>query len=197
MLIGLTGRMGSGKSTVAKILTDHGFALVDADAIARRIVDEDEDLLENLALSFGKEILDGEGRLIRQELARRAFATPEGKEKLDSYMLDSIVEAMKDEIGRHRKAGNKKIVIDAPLLFEVGFDEYCDSNWVVVADEQVQIQRVRERDKLTAGEILDRMSRQMTRQEMEERADHVILNNAGKKDLQEKVESILLACGEA
>lgn len=192
MIIGLTGSMGAGKSTVAKILKENGFVIIDADEIARRVIAADKDLLMQLADAFGSEILDDEGELIRQGLAKRAFATDEGKKKLDSLMLHAIVETMKADLEELKQAGEKLIAVDAPLLFEVAFDEYCDVTWAIISDKENQVERVKRRDNLTASEIMDRISHQMSREELEAKADRIIHNNGSEMDLENEVLSLLI-----
>lgn len=183
--------MGSGKSTVAEILRAKGFEIIDADKISRKVIEEDKGLLEKLIAAFGDGILYPDGKLNRQELGRRAFDSQEHKRKIDSIMMRSIVKAMHEELLRHRKDGNDKIVVDAPLLFESGYDKYCDNNWAVVTDRKIQIDRVKERDQLTIEEIIDRISRQMPLEGYREKADVIIENNGSKEELMAKIKSLL------
>lgn len=193
-VIGLTGGIGTGKSTVTDYLMANGFQVLDADKISREIVMPGSDTLIELTSEFGQEILDSEGGLDRKKLGSIVFSDPERKEKLDRIMHTRILEIILEKVaGLKESAGiHKAIFIDAALLFETGLDQYVDEIWVIDADDEVRIERVMARDQLSRSEILNRISAQMGRSEKNNRANVVIDNSGNKEDLYSQIEELLI-----
>jgi len=205
-IVGLTGGIGSGKSTVSDYLISKGFHVLDADRIAREIVLPGSEMLIRLAAVFGKKIIQKDGSLDRKKLGEIVFSDPEKRKKLDSMMHLEILELIHERIFQIREeaeksavaaidpqqaARNKVIFIDAPLLFETGLDQSVEEIWVIDADEETRIRRIMERDGLKREEILDRIKSQMTRDEKNKRAD-VILDNTGDPEaLYRQIELLL------
>ncbi len=190
-IIGLTGGIGTGKTTVTDYLISKGFHVIDADKIAREIVLPGSEMLIQLAGVFGKEIIQEDGYLDRKRLGSIVFSDSEKKKKLDELMHTEILETIHDQIFQIREekgtetshiATSRVIFIDAPLLFETGLDKSTEQVWVIDVDDETRIQRIMERDGLNRDEILKRMSTQMARSEKKERAD-VLLDNTGDKEV--------------
>ena len=175
-IIGLTGKTGSGKSTVSAMLSEKGCGIVEADVIARKVVEAGSPLLKILAENFGSEVINPDGTLNRKELSKRAFATKEATEKLNSLMHPMITEYMDKEVQRLHNDGFEKIIIDAPALFESGFDEKCDVVAVVTAPYDVRLQRILSRDNLTEEAARLRMDAQKSDEYYTEKADLIIRN---------------------
>jgi len=175
-IIGLTGKTGSGKSTVSKILSDRGCGVVDADLVARKVVEAGSPLLKILAENFGDEVINPDGTLNRKKLSERGFATAEATEKLNSLMHPMITEYMDKEVQRLHNDGFEKIIIDAPALFESGFDKKCDVIIVVTAPYDVRLQRILSRDNMTEEAARLRMDAQKSDEYYTEKADFIIRN---------------------
>lgn len=182
-IVGLTGGIGSGKSTVTDYLITRGFYVLDADKIAREIVLPGSDMLIELSAVFGKGILLEDGSLDRKKLGEIVFSDAEKKKTLDRLMHTRILELIHERIIQFREESEhaSAIFIDAPLLFETGLDKSADEIWVIDADDETRIRRIMARDGLQREEILKRIESQMTREEKNSRAD-VILDNTGDQE---------------
>lgn len=191
-IIGLTGGIGSGKSTVTDYLIARGFPVLDADKIAREIVLPGSEMLIQLTSVFGKSILMQDGSLDRKKLGDIVFSDPEKKKTLDGLMHTRILELIHDRILEYREETvHKLIFIDAPLLFETGLDKSVSETWVIDVDEETRIKRIMERDGLKREDIAMRISNQMARDEKNKRAD-VILDNTGNQEaLYQQIEQLL------
>ena len=191
-VIGLTGGIGSGKSTVSAYLREHGYLILDADQLAHRITEKGSPVLVKIAEAFGADMLDEDGNLRRKKLAAAAFATPERKAILESLTTDEVVRLISLEVAQLRREAKYDIIfIDAPLLFEAGVDRLTDLVWTVSAEEQIRIQRVMERDRVTKEDVLQRISNQMDNEEKIRRSQEVIDNSKGKEELYRQVEALL------
>lgn len=177
--IGLTGGIGSGKSTVATILKSHGFTIIDADQIARDVVPT---ALPALIDAFGPEILAGDNSLNRAELARLAFATPALTEKLNSIMHPLIREETTRRFTEAEKAGHQAVIYDMPLLVDQGLHKDMDMVIVVAADPETRVKRLLQRG-LTEADARKRMAAQISDEERNEAADVLIGNNGAIEDL--------------
>ncbi len=188
-LIGLTGGIGAGKSTVSDYLKEKGYPVLDADAVAREIVEPGAETLSLLAGTFGEDILNPDGSLNRGSLAKVAFSNPEKKELLDKIMHGKVIEIM---MGRVEAMSHEPVIfLDVPLLFEAGMDRHVDQVWLVDAEDEVRIQRVMERDGTSREEIRKRMGYQMDREEKVKKS-HVILDNScDKQKLYSQVDEML------
>lgn len=191
-VIGLTGGIGSGKTTVTDYLISRGFHVLDADKIAREIVLPGSEMLIQLTAVFGREILMEDGSLNRKKLAAIVFSDADKKKTMDALMHTRILELIHERILRFREEGkNKVIFIDAPLLFETGLDKSVSEIWVIDVDDETRINRIMERDGLNREDIEKRISSQMTREEKNRRAD-VILDNTGHQEaLYGQIEELL------
>ncbi len=176
MIIGLTGGIGSGKSTVAAILQQNGYQIIDADAISREVTAAGAPALQELAAEFGEDILQSDGSLNRKLLAERAFSSPEKTDLLNRIITNKVIELSKSRF-------TEKCVYDAPTLLENGLEHLVDLVMVVTADREKRIRRVMERDGRTPYEIEKIISSQMPEEEKIRRADVVIYNNGSLEEL--------------
>lgn len=174
-IIGLTGQTGAGKSTVAKLLELDGCETVDCDKIARTVLSDGSPILEETAKVFGADIIAPDGTLKRQLLAQRAFSSRVNAAKLDAITHPEIIRRALAQAKAITKRGFPA-VIDAPLLFESGLDEFCDFSVTVVAPEKVRLRRIMRRDGIEEGAARARMRVQQEDGYYVSRAQYVIRN---------------------
>ena len=186
MLVGITGGIGAGKSMLAAMLAERGARRVDADQVAREVV-EIPDVIKQLQEAFGADILDPEGNLDRQELGRRALKSTQDSQRLEEIMRPPLSAAIGRRLDQEvAEVGSGIVICDAPLIYEWGIEEYFDRIVVVDAEEERRLARVQRRSGLAEREIRDRMARQMKSQEKINRADFVIQNNKDLAALEEQ-----------
>lgn len=198
-LVGLTGGIGSGKSTVAQLCVARGWPVIDADAVAREIVEVGEPALADLAARFGDDVLQDDGSLDRAELARRAFADAQGKAALDAITHPRIGQRLRDRIVGLRDAASPPAVavLDHPLLLETGTSEAVDTVVVVLAGEEVRVTRLVEQRGLDAEDARARIRAQTDDATRRARADHVIDNDGSRDALRTAAGPVLDAIAAA
>lgn len=188
-IIGLTGGIASGKSTVSKYLRELGAIIIDADIIAREIVEKGKPALKDIVEYFGREVLNEDGTLNRKYLGKIVFNDSEKLKILNKITHKRIVENIKKKIKYYKHLGKYKVVfVDAALLIEMGMTNLFDEIWLVIVDRKTQIQRLMIRDKLSYVEALNRINSQMSLEEKKLYADVIIDNSKGIKDLKRQVE---------
>lgn len=187
-VIGLTGGIGTGKSTASEYLAEKGFAIVDADKIAREVVEPGEPLLTKLEMAFGSKILTDAGSLDRKALAAIVFEDAQKRKELDRLMHGQIIRIIDERVKHFQREPHKGIIIDAPLLFEAGLDKKCGRTWLLVADEPVRIQRVCARDNAKPEEVTARIKSQMSDTDKKKRATLVIDNSGSRQELFSKLD---------
>ena len=190
-IIGITGGIGAGKSTVTKYLESKGFTVIDADKIAHDIYKGNESLLEKIKENFGRDLVDKEGNLNRRELAVRAFETKEKKLLLEELTHREILKRIEDEVNEADKLKAKEVFIDAILLFESGLSNGCDEVWVVDAPMEERIKRVSKRYEMTEDEIALRIKMQMSSFEMRSKATRVLDNKGEIETLYTQIDNLL------
>ncbi|MDD6919678.1 MAG: dephospho-CoA kinase [Eubacteriales bacterium] len=190
-IIGLTGGIGSGKSTVSKYISDKGFKIIDADKISKEIMDNNLTVKENVIKKFGEDILSSDGAIDRKKIADIVFNYVEKLDELNNIIHPEIISNIDIKIDEFKRSGEEKIFLDVPLLFETGLDEKCDEIWVVVANEEKRIERVAKRDNVSAEEVKARMENQLSDQEKIQKGSLVLSNNLEIEDLY-KILDILL-----
>jgi dephospho-CoA kinase len=186
--VGLTGGIGSGKSTVASMLARNGAVVVDADEIARRIVEPGSPVLARLSEEFGSDIVRADGTLDRGLLAKRAFATERGTRHLNEITHPAIRELAEVELEDGERSGGV-VVYEMPLLVETGQVSLVDIVVVVDVSEGTQIERAVARG-LAGHDVRARMARQASRAIRLEAADHVIDNDGSITDTQAQVDML-------
>lgn len=178
MLIGLTGSIGSGKTTVAELLRSFGAYVIDADRVAREAVDQEPEIQEQLIRAFGSDLRNPDGTLRRRELGRRAFATKEGRDRLNAIVHPSVLQRIREYERRAlEEDADRAVVVDAPLIVECGMVSEFDVILVVAAPEEQQRARVKARTGLSDREIESRLRAQAPVSEKIAVADHVIHND--------------------
>lgn len=181
-IIGLTGSIGAGKSTVARMLEKLGAAVIDADAAARAAVRPGTPGYQAVVARFGSSILNSDGTIDRKALGRRVFADARSRRTLEAIIHPTVRREMARRVEelRSKKPAPPAAVLDVPLLIETGMHLEVDSVWVVVADEEEAVRRVMERDGVQREDVLARLSHQMPQEEKASLA-HVIIDNSGTR----------------
>ena len=187
MVIGLTGQTGSGKTTACRIFRDNGFAVINADEVARMIMDPGSVCLKEVADCFGSHILNEDMSLNRQKLADIVFNNPKKLELLNSISYPHITSEILALIRENSSKGNKLILLDAPTLFESRADDLCEIIISVIADENMRLRRIMERDGLTEEQALSRMKSQHNEKFFVDNSDFIIKNNDGINGLDDIV----------
>lgn len=191
-IIGLTGGIGSGKTTVTNFLKKKGYQVIDADEIAREIVEPGTQVLSELVSHFGEAILLFDGSLNRQKLAELAFKNSAQKEVLDRITHGAIMETISEQIKSIQLQQKPKLIfVDAALLIETGLYKKMDEVWLITAQEDLRIHRVMDRDHLDADRVRKRILVQMSDEEKKGYATRIINNSDTKNKLYEKIEMIL------
>lgn len=180
-IIGLTGGIGSGKSTIASWFRDWHIPVIDGDKLAREAVNPGSPVLSILADAFGKEILSEEGTLKRRQLGQIVFQDKAKLSRLNQIMHPAIWHLVESRIKACKDAGEKLAVLDMPLLIEAGWQSRVDSVWVVYVSMEVQISRVMKRDGLKRSQVMAIMQNQIPVEEKLSYAD-VIINNEGSEE---------------
>lgn len=181
-IIGLTGGIGTGKSTVSSYLAQKGCYIIDADKISREMTMKGAPALDDILEVFGKSYFDEEGNLNRKKLGDLVFREPAEKAKLEKIITQRVIKQTHETIEYLAKSGFKGIVVvDAPLLFECGMEKIVDESWLVTAALEKRIERIIERDGLTKEQILARINNQMS-QDMQEKLSNYIIDNSGSVD---------------
>lgn len=192
-VIGLTGGIGAGKSTVTNYLRKQGYLVIDADAIAHQITEKGSPALKKIALCFGAEVLYKDGSLNRKKLAAFVFSDEEKKRQLEQLTTVEVVYIIKTQLEDLRKKGKQDIVfVDAPLLFETGADKLTDMVWLVDADMEARISRVMDRDGTSREAVVSRVQNQMDSSEKKKLSAEIIDNSKGKEELYQQIEYLLM-----
>ena len=176
LIIGLTGKTGAGKSTVALNLKEKGCYIIDGDIIARQITEKGSDILPELQKNFGDDILDENGLLIRQRLAERAFSSPEKTQLLNSITHPEIGRRCQKEIDLAESLGYKTAIIDAAALLEGDCKNLCHKIAVVTAPENIRLERILARDCITHMQAMTRIKAQKDDDYYFSQADIIIRN---------------------
>lgn len=187
-IIGLLGGVASGKSTVANLLAEAGWLVLDADEVARQVVCEPA-VAKNLANRFGSDLFDSEGSLDRALLAARAFASPSETEALNAIVHPAVRQRLASQL---EAAGSRNVALDIPLLLESPLAEHVDK-WVFISSEETQRDRRAATRDWAPGERARREARQAALAEKRAAADHVLENNGTIDDLGAQVEALLRA----
>lgn len=191
-VIGLTGGIGAGKSTVSDYLLDKGFTVIDADKIARSMTEKGSETLQALTEAFGEDILFTDGCLDRKKLAAIVFSDEKKRLVLEELTTKKVVQIIEEKItGLQEEGYEAPVFIDAPLLFESGADKLCDAVWLVDASIDIRIRRVMARDDVTSEEVKRRILNQMSSSEKIARSTDIIDNSKGKEALYEQVERLI------
>jgi dephospho-CoA kinase len=180
-IIGLTGGIASGKSSVAALLERLGAPVIDADQLAREVVEPGESALAQIAESFGQQVLNPDGTLNRAALGEVVFADPAKRRLLESITHPAIRQRAEEKLARLKAAGAKTAFYVAPLLIEAGITSRVHEVWVVYLDHETQLARLMARDGLSREGALARIASQMPMEE-KRRLGRVVIDNRGSRE---------------
>ncbi|MCT1634406.1 dephospho-CoA kinase [Corynebacterium pseudodiphtheriticum] len=186
-IIGLTGGIGSGKSTVARSLQKHGFPIVDADLIAREIVEPGQPALAELTKEFGADILNADGSLDRGLLASRAFTNKDTTQRLNNITHPRINQRTQELFDEARENGAEAVIYDMPLLIDKGLHKDMDATIVVHAAEHVRLERLTTKRGLDADDVRRRINAQIDDETRKQHADILLDNNGTEEDLTKQI----------
>lgn len=189
-VVGLTGGIGSGKSTVGHIMEALGARRVDADRLARQAVEPPSPILNAIFQRFGPSVQTESGALDRAALGRIVFGSPADKQWLEGMIHPYVRERMTQAIADAVAASAPMIVLEVPLLFENRMHEWMHRSILVVAPQPQRLERVAERDGLPIDDIRARMAAQMPDEQKQRLADYVIDNSGSLEDLRESAEAV-------
>ncbi len=187
-IIGITGGIGAGKSTVSAILKELGAEVIDADLIARQVVEAGKGAYRQIVKEFGPAVLNDDQTLNRKMLADIVFKQPEMRRRLEAIVHAEVIRSMQGKI-RHLECLNYRglVVLDVPIPVKHGFQDTVDSVWVVCSDEEIRIRRVMARSGLSREEAKNRIRSQLSQEEYAALADEIIENDGGLDELRERV----------
>jgi dephospho-CoA kinase len=190
-LVGLTGGIASGKSTVAKILESLGAAIVNADALSREVVEPGREAWQEIVVAFGAEVLQPDQGLDRQKLRTIIFNNPAARRKIESIIHPRVRALAEQRIREHTATGFDVVVYEVPLLFEGNLHEWLRPVILVACDVDTQLQRLQQRDGLDRAQAQKHIDAQMSLAEKRRLADYVIENNGSLDELKRQVEAVL------
>lgn len=183
-VIGITGNIATGKTTVVKMLADLGADTIDADELVHEMMGPDSELAETLGSEFGTDVVNRDGSINRPALGQIVFSDPEKLERLEHLIHPHVVARM---VAAIEEPGEDVLVLDAIKLFEAGIADHCDEVWVVDADIDARIERIKARNDVDRAEALRRIQAQPPQEEKIARADRVIDNSRDLDDTREQV----------
>jgi dephospho-CoA kinase len=190
-LVGLTGGIASGKSTVAEILKRQGAAIINADVLAREVVEPDRQAWTEIVNTFGTAVLQPDRALDRQKLRAIIFDDPDARKKLESIIHPQVRALAEQRIREHAAAGYAVIVYEVPLLFEGNLQEWLRPVILVACDVDTQRNRLQSRDNLSAAQAQKHIDAQMSLEAKRRLADYVIENNGSLENLKRQVQAVL------
>ena len=186
-IIGLTGSIGSGKSTVARLLAELGAAVIDADKLGHEVYRPGTEAWREVVTAFGRQILATSGEIDRTRLGEIVFNSPEALARLDRITHPWIYEMVKTRIDEYRRQKMPVVVLEAPLLIEAKWTSLVDEVWITIAPESKVFERVRKQRGLSRKETMARIRSQLPVEELLKHARVVINNESGLTELKKRV----------
>lgn len=194
--IGLTGGIGSGKSTITKVLCEKGLKVVDADLIAREVLDTYPEIKKLIKINFGQQYFDDQGNLLRRELGELIFNNETKRKELDDIILPFIIKEIFNRLDDLEELGEKVAFVDAPLLIETNINKMMNYNILVWVDKETQIKRVMLRDDFSRESALSRIDSQMDLDEKKKYVDYIVDNSNSIEDTKNQLRNLLKEIGE-
>lgn len=191
MIIGLTGSIASGKSTVSKMLEEKGYPIIDADRVARQVVEPGSETLKKIGDLFGDEVIKPDGTMDREKVGALIFSDPARRKQLNDIIHPAIRGEMLRQRSDYLAQGYRTIIMDIPLLFESKLQHFVDKILVVSVTEENQLTRLMERNGLNDKDAKARISSQLPMSVKEEGADAVIYNNGTVGETARQLERIM------
>jgi dephospho-CoA kinase len=190
LLIGLTGNIASGKSTVARLLSERGATIIDADVLARRVVEPGMPAFDEIVRRWGSQVVSPDGSLDRDALRRLVFSNHDQLEELNRIVHPEVVAYRDRLVGEARQRGDRLVVQDIPLLFERGIVDQFDRILLVDAPRPVRLERLMRERRLSETEAMDMITAQMPAELKRARADYIIENTGTVRELEERVSDV-------
>jgi dephospho-CoA kinase len=192
LIIGLTGGIGSGKTTVSGLFGKLGVPVIDTDVIARELVEQNTDVLQDITGTFGNAVLNSDGTLDRKILAGIVFHDKDARQKLENILHPRIRNKVSSIIRTYQSRAHppQYVLVVIPLLLETGFRELIDRILVVISDEETRIKRIRQRDNRSDAEIRSIINSQVSDKTRINEADDVIDNNLKAEDLEPRISEL-------
>ncbi len=191
MIIGLTGGIATGKSTVAKMMREKGLPIIDADLISRQVVEPGEKAYKEIVKTFSKSILNENLTIDRKKLGAMIFNDKSKRERLNNIVHPAVREEMKQKAKRYLESGNETVVMDIPLLVESKLHHMVDRVLLVYIPEELQLERLLKRDNAGKEDALNRIQSQIPIEEKKTEADEIIYNDGTLQNTKEQLERIL------
>lgn len=191
MIIGLTGSIASGKSTVSNMLKALGYPIIDADIVARIVVEKGTETLEMITEVFGQEVISEDGSLNREKLGGIIFSDPSKRKRLNDIIHPAIRAEMLRQKEQLLTDGHPTIIMDIPLLFESKLQSYVEKILVVTVTEETQLERLMARNNFTLEDAKARIQSQLPLSIKEKEADAVIYNNGTLESTEQQLKKIL------
>lgn len=186
-VIGLTGGIGSGKSTVSQFLAELGAVILDADRVGHEAFKPDTDVWREVVAAFGRQIVTPTGDIDREKLGEIVFGNPESRARLNQIMHPRIYKMVRVQLEEYRRQGVSVVVLEAPLLIEADWTSLVDEVWVTVASESTVLRRLKERVGLSEQQSLARIHSQLSPEERVKHADVVIDTDCDLDELRARV----------
>jgi dephospho-CoA kinase len=190
LLIGLTGNIASGKSTVARLLSERGATIIDADVLARRVVEPGMPAFDEIVRRWGSQVVAPDGSLDRDVLRRLVFSNHDQLEELNRIVHPEVLAYRDRLVGEARQRGDRLVVQDIPLLFERGIVDQFDRILLVDAPRPVRLERLMRERRLSETEAMDMITAQMPAELKRARADYIIENTGTVRELEERVSEV-------
>lgn len=194
-IIGLTGGIASGKSSVSKILQKQGEQVICADEIAHQVINKGGLAYDSVVKEFGDQILDTKKNIDRKKLGPLVFQNPQKLRKLNQAVHPAVISTIQERIQKAKDQNIKRIFLDIPLLFEGETHQICDYIIVVYSPEKVMIERIKLRDGLNDEEIKNRLRSQISIEDKKSKADFVIDNSGSLESTKKQVLNLLESLG--
>jgi dephospho-CoA kinase len=192
VIIGLTGNIGSGKSTVSGRLAELGAEVIDTDILAREVVAPGTAGLKKIVEAFGSGMLDENGELDRAAMAAIVFDDPGARARLEGIIHPEIYRRVEDSISQYRSGQGKApaLVVEVPLLIESGWNGKMDETWVVTTGPEEQVRRVMSRSGMSREDVVKRIAAQMSQEEKCRYADRIIDNGGAREKTRKQVDAL-------
>lgn len=190
-IIGLTGGIGSGKTTVSKYLSEKGFPVIDADQVSREIVEPGMKATKAIEAAFGIEMIHLNGSLNRKKLGDLVFSDSEKLNILNEITHKEILDKINMKIQALENSNSTLVFLDAPLLFETDLDSLVHETWVIDTPEKLRIERIKARDLISVEKIKSRIACQMEQSLKNEKATVVIDNSLGMEELHKTIDQLV------
>lgn len=189
--VGLTGGIGTGKSTVSQVFKEEGFPIIDADVIAKEVLKIYPNILEDIKETFGDGFFDDQGNLKRREFGSYIFKFSKERLKYENIILPYIKKHISTLLKEYENRGTKAIILDAPTLIENNMHLEMDFNILVYTSQDTQILRVMDRDNLTKEEVINRINAQMPLEDKKDMVNFIIDNGKSYKSTIDQVKEII------